>query len=216
MLTLAIAASLMAAPAAPQVRTDMRRIDPKVINAPVRRLEPKPATRVVTLIELPADMVHLGATPGWTITRQPKAPPGGIGPGAGAAAYVGRFGNSTAAKDCTRNGGAGSIRDYFDLSRIVHGPFDLEDVRVTPVEPPISLSDQPSYAITYTSTNLRNYNVVKGNATGVYVDATIGRSAQLPGMPRHCWAGYRLHITVRGPANVNPLTGQTFTPARVN
>ena len=183
------------------------------------RLElPPPATRRVTLIGVPEWMIRFEARPGWTVERQPKAAPGAIGPGPGAAVYIKRF-TGTA----NRNSCEGRFEDVVDLTQIRRNGFRLVDYRKA------FFGARPGLTIDYSI----NGGPRRGDRVGEDVNGQpVSRdnlqatakvrvhdqiiSYRMPGSVRICDAGYRLHLTVEGPADIDPITGNKFRPSVVN
>ena len=86
----------------------------------IRLQIPPLAMRTVTLIGLPERMVRLAQRPGWTVERQPKAAPGAIGPGPGAAVYVKRTRGTAQPADCD------SFADVTDLTEVYRNGFRVK------------------------------------------------------------------------------------------
>lgn len=183
----------------------------------------KPAERQVRLRELPPDLVRLGEEPQWTIARRPKTPPGSITPGADGTSYVERTTNGTRTASCTI-GPVKRISDFYDLGPIRTHGFTVVSAEVDMLPAPFASDNLPirRSSVRFTSSNLNDVN--GGNlqgadvarATGVHIEYGISAKALVQPAPPICWAGYRLHITVKGPVDIDPLTGRKITQNPVN
>ena len=187
------------------------------IRVPIPRPMPRP-TRVVTLIGLPERMVRLDARPGWTVERQPKAARGAIGPGPGAAVYVKRTRGTGRRSDCVN-----PFNDEIDLAEIRRHGF-----RVVAFERK-SFGVRPGFVEDFGDSGPRRGGPLGQDDAGkpVIRGDDLGKLAKLfvldrpiiiklPGPIYMCDAGYRLHLTVKGPAGIDPISGSRIRPTVVN
>lgn len=179
---------------------------------------PPRAIRTVELIGLPEWMIRLQTRPGWVVERQPKAAPGAIGPGPGAAVYVKRVRGTANRADCE-----GSFVDIVDLTQVRRNGFRLVDYRKA------FFGSRAGLTIDDGGMGPRRGAPVGKDETGrtVLQDGDLRTVAKVevvdgiinyrfPGSVRFCDAGYRLHLTVEGPADIDPITGNKIRPKRVN
>lgn len=196
--SIACCMSAVAQPAAAQIDRSQLQKKPRDAIAPGNQIITRFSTRTVVLRDLPANMAHVSAPPGWTTIREAPAPAGAIGGGAGSAAYVVRQRMNATSNECRS-----TLNDSFDLTAIKERGFDILELRLEPLPEPQVLVEKPKY---YTRP------AVAGGAVGVSV--IPGHSPAYGGMPVFCWAGYRIHVTVRGPRDIDPITGRKLQAQR--
>ena len=177
---------------------------------------PPIAMRTVTLIGIPDRMIRLAQQPGWTTERQPKAAPGEIGPGPGAAVYVKRTKGAANANECA------TFNDVIDLTDIYHNNYRVKSFRWE------FFPDRPGFVRATATTGPRRLGArgedINGNK--LQNDSSPANFAKIfssnypviyqVGNLYVCDAGYRLHLTVEGPANIDPISGNKISSSVVN
>ena len=174
------------------------------------------AMRTVTLVGIPERMIRLAQQPGWATERQPKAAPGAIGPGPGAAVYVKRTKGTARPNDCE------TFNDVIDLTEVHRNNYRVKSFRWE------FLPDRPGFVRAPAINGPRRLGSRGEDINGNKLQSDSAPanfvkifSANYPviyqvGNLYVCDAGYRLHVTVEGPADIDPITGYRIRPSRVN
>lgn len=190
----------------------MERLDQ--INPSIREFDLNaPRMRTVTLVNIPNSWIFLDRADS-EISRTPPPHTGpGIGPDERGALYVRR--------SVIRPGFCYSdFEDRVVLSHLQRHGYTLVGARAERVPLPLTLpftfvpEHEPRYETSVRIVNDRNRAVPPDQATKILIKPAtyIYKSAGMLA----CQSAYRLVMEVRGPENVDPLTGETFTPRRVN
>lgn len=176
-----------------------------------------PALRTVTLSSLPDTAFRIRTWPGLQISRLPATAAGGLA-SADATAYVAKtwFRSGGSANDaCADRSSSGS--DLIDLRAPRRHGYTPLAITITPLPPP------PRFAPVTWRLPAMPFNDAVGNATADPAQAhevaiMVPRYSQYVRQARlaRCFTGYRVRISLRGPANVDPFTGRAFAPTHVN
>lgn len=97
-----------------------------------------------------------------------------------------------------------TANDHVDLRRLKANGYQLVRYRVIEHKEPAGYTTKPRY--------LTRPPVNAAQADGVGVSWTFGRNMLI----MQCWSGYSLDIEVRGPRNIDPVTGQKIARSPVN
>lgn len=170
--------------------------------------------KVVQLNRVPNSALHLERWPGLNLARAPPAPPGGLS-SPGATIYVSKSWVGSASP-------AGSIGcwgriDMLDLSEPRRHGFRLSAATIEPLPPPKGFRGQGPQrrAIPYIdATGAPTDDPAK--AVSVKLQAPAYQLYLNPNIPVSCFTGYRANISLFGPADIDPFTGQAIVRDRVN
>lgn len=179
--------------------------------------------KIVQIRNVPDDALHIEQWQGVTVKRTAPAPPGGIST-AGATIYVSKSWIDTAPASDLNNRCAGAARgpDFVDLSVPRRHGFTLASFSIEQLPPPAG----------YGSNNAgprRRGDILftaDGQPTGTASQAARIRTTassrhyqanHVPtNMPTPCFTGYRVNISLMGPADIHPFTGQKIVQNPVN
>lgn len=194
--------------------TDPGLLGPRIISPRVT------AKRSVTLVAIPDSMIQLETRPRWAVTRQPNDRPGAINPGPGGALYISRMKSALRGDTCGE-----AFTDRIDLTSIRRHGFSLTSVRHEQLTSPVGgfpggIDEQVTGLGSdgkrlVSQDRLADYVFIR---TQAIVYSVKPSSKGLPShFPTLCGSAYRLHITVEGPADTNPISGQKMrSPSVVN
>ncbi len=175
--------------------------------------------KIVHLQSLPESAFRVGNWPGATRARTAHAPSGGIS-SAGGTAYV-----SWRWHDASRNDppcpNPGHVPDTVDLSVPRSHGFRLHSFLQEPLPAPagfvhngwrMRLGDRYFDGAGKPSSELNAAMTIK---VSTFLDGAYFIKLP-PGPPKPCFTGYRLNISLIGPADVHPFTGQKIVQSPVN
>ncbi|ATY31155.1 hypothetical protein [Sphingomonas psychrotolerans] len=208
----------LATPRAAPAQDRSRQLTPGVVIKPQVEFVKRVQMRTVRLSHIPDSALHLQIWPGLQVARVAPAAPGAIGT-AGATVYVAKRWQDPAPSSlndaCTEPRLRGG--DEIDITEPRRHGFRLADVTITSLVPP------QGYKTDNAPFRRGAYKDVNGNGTTdldqvvrIPLSARRHHMFVLGAFSVPCFTGYRVDISLRGPADVDPFSGRRITRSQVN
>lgn len=208
------ALALTGAALAQQVERQLR---PGVIVKPQLSAVKRPEMRTVRVQSIPASALRIMTWPGVQVARVAPAPPGGIST-AGASAYVAkRWFTKPSPRNQACNEPVLRSADEIDLTEPRRHGFRLAALKITELDRPQDYA-KPQYPMRR-SPNLDadgNWVAPMEDVVKIPLSALRYNRYASPAMPVFCFTGYRVDLTLRGPADIDPFTGRKIVRQQVN
>ena len=159
--------------------------------------KPVPVEETVELTRVPSSMLQFGSLAGWIVKRAPAAPKGSIPPSVtGVYAELTRVSNP--GWTCGRHHYVAAI----DLRPVRANGFRLVDYWYEPVPAPAGYKADDSTRPPAGMDSLERLERLEVRSS--VLAKTITSDLRFP---RPCWSAFHVHLKVRGPAGIDPLTG---------